>query len=151
MHSCDDTRSELEDIITQTEDKIFLHLQDLADHVKDVSDEGLYDATEMQKVFGAAGGPDVSNYMQEAKVYSGELLKYSEQAQALVDKMQDPYDAASLSLNRNLRDFDNIKVAEDAIKSLQEGIAEAADLTFEMKENLKKAHPISVMGQEDYN
>merc|ERR1719390_616020 len=90
MHSCDDTRSELEDIITQTEDKIFLHLQDLADHVKDVADEGLYDATEMQKVFGLAGGPDVSNYMQEAKVYSGELLKPAEEAFALIESMQDP-------------------------------------------------------------
>merc|ERR1719181_2447951 len=142
MHSCDDTRSELEDIITKTEDKIFLHLQDLADHVKDVSDEGLYDATEMQKVFGLAGGPDVSNYMQEAKVYSGELLKPSQEAQKLIDEMQDPYDAASISLKRNLRDFNNIKVAEDAIKALKEGIEKAEDLTFTMRENMKKAHPV---------
>jgi len=154
MHSCDDTRSELEDIITQTEDKVFLHLQDLADHVKDVSDEGLHDATEMQKVFGAAGAPDVSNYMQEVKVYTGELLDYAQKAHALVDKLQDPYDAASMSLNRNLRDFDNIKVAEDAVKALQEGIAEAKDLTFEMKENMKKAHPVSLIGspeEEEFN
>jgi hypothetical protein len=149
MHSCDDTRSELEDIITSVEDKIFLHLQDLADHVKDVAEEGLYDATEMQESFGLAGGPDVSNYMQEAKVYTGELLKPSQEAQKLIDEMQDPYDAASISLNRNLRDFNNIKVAEDAIKALKEGIEKAADLAFTMKENMKKAHPVSLVGTGD--
>jgi hypothetical protein len=151
MHSCDDTRSELETAITECEDTIFLHLQDLADHVKDVADEGLYDATEMQEVFGAAGGPDVSNYMQEAKEYTGELLKPAQEAFALIDSMQDPYDAASRSLNRNLRDFDNIKVAEDAMKLLKEGMAAAKPLAQTMRQSLKKAHPISVMGEEDYN
>jgi len=154
MHSCDDTRSNLEDIITETEGKVFLHLQDLADHVKDVADEALYDATEMQPVWGAAGDPAFSNFMQEAKVYSGEILKQSQEAQALIDSLQDPYDAASMSLNRNLRDFDNIKVAEDAIKALQEGIAKAADLQFEMVEMMKKAHPVSLVGspeEEEFN
>jgi len=156
MHSCANTRSELEDIITEVEDKIFYHLQDLRDLVKDVADEGLYDATEMQKVFGLAGGSDTSNYMQEAKVYSGELEKPALDAQALIDKMQDPYDAASMSLNRNLRDFDNIKVAEDAIKALQEGLAEAADLSHTMQQEMKKAHPTSLLGHgaaetDEYN
>jgi len=156
MHSCDDTRTELEDIITKVEDEIFLKLQDLADHVKDVADEGLYDATEMQKLWGLAGSPDMSNFMQEAKVYSGEILKPSQEAQALVDKMQDPYDAASMSLNRNLRDFDNIKVAEDAIKALQDGLAAAEDLTHTIKQNMRKAHPVSLLGsgapgEEEFN
>jgi len=146
MHSCDDTRSELEDIITKVEDAIFLHLQDLLDHVNDIVEEGLYDATEMQKVWGLAGDPDMSNYMQEVKVYTGELQEPAEKAQALVDRMQDPYDAATLSLNRNLRDFENIKVAEDAIKALQEGLEEQKQLQFEMLENMKKAHPVSLMG-----
>lgn len=146
MHSCDDTRSELEDIITQVEDKIFLHLQDLRDHVQNVADEGLYDATEMQTVWGAAGGPAMSNFMQEAKVYSGEILKPAQEAQKLIDNMQDPYDAASVSLNRNLRDFDNIKVAEDAIKALKEGIAAAEDLTHTMRQEMRKGHPASLVG-----
>jgi len=156
MHSCDDTRSELEDIITKVEDAIFLKLQDLSDHVQEVADEALYDATEMQKVWGLAGGPDMSNFMQEAKVYSGELQKPAQEAAALVDKMQDPYDAASMSLNRNLRDFDNIKVAEDAIKALQEGLAAAEDITHTIKQNMRKAHPVSLVGsgapeEEEYN
>jgi len=154
MHSCDDTRSELEDIITEVEDKIFLHLQDLADLVQDVVDEGLYDAQELQKVFGLAGGVDVSAYMQEAKVYSGEIEKPAKDAVDLINKMQDPYDAASVSLNRNLRDFNNIKVAEDAIKELKEGLAAADDLTYTMKENMKKAHPASLVGspeEDNYN
>jgi len=146
MHSCDDTRSELEDIITQAEDRIFLHLQDIADHVKGVVEEALYDATELQGVFGAAGCSDCSAYMQEAKVYSGELEKPALEAQKLIDSMQDPYDAASQSLNVNLRDFDNIKVAEDAIKALKEGVAKAEDLLHEMKANMKKAHPVSLVG-----
>jgi hypothetical protein len=146
MHSCDDTRSELEDIITQVEDKIFLHLQDLRDHVKDVADEGLWDATELQKTFGLAGGVDTSAYMQEAKVYSGELEKPALDAQKLIDSLQDPYDAASSSLNKNLRDFSNLKVAEDAIKALQEGVAAAADLSELMHENMRKAHPVSLLG-----
>jgi hypothetical protein len=146
MHSCDDTRSELEDIITEVEDKIFLHLQDLRDHVKEVSDEGLYDATEMRTVWGAAGGSDISAYMQEAVVYTGEIEKPALEAQKLIDAMQDPYDAASVSLNRNLRDFDNIKVAEDAIKKLKEGLATALDLAYTMRENMKAAHPVSLMG-----
>lgn len=151
MHSCDDTRSELEDMITEVEDKIFLHLQDLADHVKDVADEGNYDATELQEVFGQAGGPEVSNYMQELKVYAGELLKASEAATTLINDMQDPYDAASLSLNRNLRDFDNIKVAEDAMKALREGLATTADHMHTLKEYMKVAHPVSLAGTEGYN
>jgi len=72
----------------------------------------------------------------------------------LIDKLQDPYDAASVSLNRNLRDFDNIKVAEDAIKALKDGIAAAADLTFTMRQNMKKAHPVSLVGspeEENFN
>jgi len=149
MHSCDDTRSELQDIITLVEDDIFLHLQDTADHVKDVADEGLYDAQELQAVFGAAGGIDTSAYMQEAKVYSGELEKPSLEAQKLIDSLQDAYDAASVSLNRNLRDFDNIKVAEDAIKTLKAGIAAGKDLKFTMKQNMKKAHPVSLVGTGD--
>jgi len=151
MHSCDDTRSELEDVITQTEDQIFLHLQDLADHVKDVADEGTYDANELQTIFGQAGGPEVSNYMQDLKVYAGELLKASEAAQGFIDDMQDPYDAASVSLNRNLRDFDNIKVAEDAIKALREGLVTMEDHKHTMKELMKAAHPVSLLGQEGYN
>jgi hypothetical protein len=151
MHSCADTRSELEDIITEVEDALFLHFQDLTTHLKNVADEGLYDAQEMQKVFGVAGGPDVSNYMQEAKVYSGELLKTAEEAEALIQAMQDPYDAASVSLNRNLRNFDNIKVAEDAIKQLKEGIAQAAKLTDTMNAYMEVAHPVSSMGTEGYN
>merc|ERR1719197_408558 len=105
MHSCDDTRSNLEDIITEVEDKIFLHLQDLADHVKDVAEEGLWDATEMRKLWGAAGGSDMSAYMQEAVVYSGVLEKPALEAAKLIDAMQEPYDTASDSLNVNLRNF----------------------------------------------
>jgi len=151
MHSCANTRSELEDIITEVEDALFLHFQDLAGHLKNIAEEGLYDAQEMQVVFGAAGGPDVSNYMQEAKVYSGELLKSAEEAEALIQAMQDPYDAASVSLNRNLRNFDNIKVAEDAIKELTAGLAQAAKITDTMNNFMKVAHPVSLMGQEGYN
>jgi len=146
MHSCDDTRSELEDIITEVEDKIFLHLQDLADHVKEVADEGLWDATEMRTVWGAAGGSDMSAYMQLAVEYSGVLEKPSLESQDLIDAMQEPYDAATNSLNVNLRDFDNLKVAEDAIKTLKEGVAKAADLTYAMREEMKKGHPATLVG-----
>jgi len=151
MHSCDDTRSDLQDIITEVEDTVFLHLQDLADHVKDVADEGQYDATELQEVWGQAGSPEMSNFMQEMKVYAGVLLKASEAATTLIEELQDPYDAASLSLNRNLRDFENIKVAEDAIKALKEGMAKADDHKHELKELMKVAHPVSLEGEEGYN
>lgn len=146
MHSCDDTRSNLEDVITEVEDEIFLKLQDMADHVQDVADEALYDATEMQGVWGAAGASDQSAFMQQAKVYSGVLEKHAQNAVKLVNKMQDPYDAASVSLNRNLRDFDNLKVAEDAIKALKEGLEEAKQMTYDTKEEMKKAHPMSLTG-----
>merc|ERR1719326_2528280 len=146
MHTCDDTRSELEDIITEVEDVVFLHLQDLADAVKDVADEGLYDATEMRLVWGQAGASDMSAFMQEAVVYSGEIEKPALEAQKLIDNLQDPYDAASQSLNKNLRDFDNLKVAEEAIKALREGVAKADDLAHTMRENMKKAHPVSLIG-----
>ena len=48
MHACDDTRSDLEDIITLIDNVVFWHLHDLKDHVKDIADEGLWDATKMQ-------------------------------------------------------------------------------------------------------
>jgi len=115
MHSCDDTRSDLEDIITKVEDTVFLHLQDLADHVKDIADEGLYDSTEMRKVWGRAGASDMSAFMQEAVVYSGEIEKPALEAQKLIDELQDAYDVASQSLNKNLRQSDNLKAAEEAI------------------------------------
>jgi hypothetical protein len=155
MHSCDDTRSDLEDIITQVEDKVFLHLQDLADHVKDVADEGLYDATEMRKVWGSAGASDMSAFMQQAVVYSGEVEKPALEAQKLIDNLQDAYDTASQSLNVNLRQSDNLIAAEKAIKTLQEGVATAEDLAHTMREEMRKSHPVSLMGHgeegEEYN
>jgi len=149
MHTCDDTRNNLEDVITEVEDKIFLHLQDLRDHVKDVCDEALWDATELRTVWGAAGGADMSAYMQNAVVYSGEIEKPALAAQKLIDSLQDAYDDATGSLDKNLRDFDNLKVAEEAIKTLQEGLATSADLSHEMHEHMKKAHPMSVLGTGD--
>jgi len=151
MHSCANTRSELEDIITEVEDKIFYHFQDLADQLKDVADQGQNDAVALQKVFGAAGDPDTSNYMQQVKVYSGELLKAVTDAHNLIDLMQDPYDAARISMRRNLRNFDNIKVAEDAIAELKDGIAAAAKITDVMDNHLKVAHPTSVVTDGEYN
>jgi len=150
MHSCADTRSDLEDIITEVEDKIFFHFQDLATHLKDVADEGTADAQALQEVFGAAGGPATSNFMQEAKVYAGEMLDAVGEAQKLIDAMQDPYDAASASVNRNLQNFDNIKVAEDAIKELKDGLSAAVDITDKMKKLMHAGHPVSLMGEEGY-
>lgn len=57
MHSCANTRSELEDIITEVEDKIFYHFQDLADQLKDVADQGQNDAVALQKVFRSCRRP----------------------------------------------------------------------------------------------
>jgi hypothetical protein len=145
MHSCADTRSNLEDILSEVQDVILFHLEDLASDLRDVAENGQYDAEELQKVFGQAGGPDVSNYMQEVKVYSGELLKAAEEAESLIQSMQDPYDAAQQSLNRNLHNFDNIKVAEDAIKNLKKGLAQAGKISDTMKTYMKVAHPISLV------
>jgi hypothetical protein len=151
MHSCDDTRSNLEDIITEVEDKIFLHLQALTDHVNDIADEGTWDANEMIKVFGAAGAPDTSAYMQQAKVYAGELVKTTSKAQKLIDSMNDPYDAARGILNRDFTDFDNIKVAENAIKDLKKGVKASKEHDEDMKALLHAAHPMTLMGEEDFN
>lgn len=151
MHTCADTLSDLEDVTTKVEDVIFLHLQDLANHLKDVADEGTSDATSLQEIFGLAGGIEVSTYMQDAKVYAGELLDSVAKAQKLIDAMQDPYDAAQRSMSRNLQNFENIKVAEDAIKALKEGLTEAEERKYEMKNYMKVAHPVSLMGEEGYN
>lgn len=151
MHTCDDARSNLEDIITKVEDIIFLHLQDLVDHVKDIADEGLYDATEIRGVFGAAGGPEVSAYMQNAIEYSNVLHEASRKAQKLIDSMEDPYDAAKSMLDADLHDFDNIKVAENAIKDMKKGVKSADKHNYDMREIMKEAHPISLMGEEDFN
>jgi len=149
MHSCDDTRTNLEDIITQVEDVVFMHLQDLRDHVQDVADEGLWDATEMQKLFGLAGASDMSQYLQQAKVKTGEMEAPAKEAQKLIDSLQDPYDDATASLNKNLRDFDNLKVAEEAIKTLKEGVAKAEDLLHTMGQEMKQSHPASLVGSGD--
>jgi len=151
MHTCADTLSELEDVTTQVEDVVFLHLQDLANHLKDVADEGTADATSLQEIFGLAGGIEVSTYMQDAKVYAGELLDSAAKAQKLIDDLQDPYDAAQRSMGRNLQNFENIKVAEDSIKALREGLKEAEQRKYEMRDYMKVAHPVSLMGEEGYN
>lgn len=151
MHTCDNTKGELEDAITEVEDKVFFHFQDLADRLNDIAQSGKEDSETLQEVFGAAGGPDVSNYMQNAKEYVGVLLKAVDKANELINELQDPYDAASVSLGRNLRDFENIKVAEDAIRDLKAGIAEAARQTDSLKELKHKVHPNSLIGTEGYN
>lgn len=151
MHTCDNTKGELEDAITEVEDKIFFHFQDLADRLNDIAESGKEDAEAMQEVFGAAGGPDVSNYMQNAKVHAGVLIEAVDKAHKLINDLQDPYDAASVSVGRNLRNFENIKVAEDAIKDLKAGMAEAAKQTDSMMELMETTHPDSLVGTEGYN
>lgn len=151
MHSCADTKSDLEDIITEVEDEIFFHFQDLAGHLKDVCDEGQSDTVALQGIFGAAGASDMSAYMQEAKVYIGEILESVTAADKLIDAMQDPFDAAQRSLRRNLQNFDNIKVAENAIKDLKDGLAKAAKIKDTMHDHMKTAHPVSQTGEEGYN
>ena len=117
--------------------------------MKNVADEGLWDAQEMRTVWGAAGGSDMAAYMQEAIVYSGDIEKPALEAQKLIDSLQDAYDDATGSLDKNLRDFDNLKVAEEAIKTLKEGVQKAFDLSFTMHQSMKKAHPMSVLGTGD--
>jgi len=151
MHTCANTQGELEDAITDVENKVFFHFQDLADRLNEVAEAGKEDSEILQEVFGAAGAPDVSNYMQHAKVYVGVLLDAVDKAHKLIDDLQDPYDAAQVSLGRNLQNFENIKVAEDAIRDLKAGIAESAKQTDSLKELRQKVHPASLMGTEGYN
>jgi len=142
MHTCDDTEKNLEKVKDDAND-VLTTLAELITSVKDAAEQGEADANTIQESLGAAGDPDGSGLMQEAKIYAGELIHASEEAQELVDAVQEHVDEVKSLKGKDMKKFKNAKKAEKTTLAMQQGISEIILETEKMQDLLDAASPVT--------
>lgn len=123
MHFCDNTAG----LLASAADKVHSFLEEAEPFQKTIlgDADGLQSAAEAgQAAFGTAGDTVMSDLMQSAKVFSGEISKLVTPA---IDKSAALADAATEAENMGEEDFTdpaNMKKAEELVKTIEEGLAE---------------------------
>jgi hypothetical protein len=148
MHSCDDTEQNL---LKAKEDanEALSALTELITTMKDAAEQGEADANTIQDSLGAAGDPDGSGLMQEAKIYAGEIIHACEDAQELVDSVQEVVDEVKSLEGKDMKKLKNAKKAEKTTKAIQEGISEMVLQSEKLQELLDAASPVTEEDEED--
>jgi len=147
MHSCDDTRKNLKQAQEDANEALGV-LAELITSVKDAAEQGEADANTIQESLGKAGDPDGSGLMQEAKVYAGELIHAAEDAQELVDAVQEHVDEVKSMKGKDMNKFKNAKKAEELTLAMQQGISEIILETEKMQDLLDAASPVTEDDEE---
>lgn len=142
MHTCDDTEKNLEKAKDEANEALGA-LDKLISSVKNAAEQGEADANTIQESLGKAGDPDGSALMQEAKIYAGELIHAAEDAQELVDSVQEHVDEVKDLKGKDMKKFKNAKKAEKTTFALQQGISRIILETEKFQELLDAASPVT--------
>jgi len=125
MHSCDDTDKDVEKATTAAK-KVREALKTLSDKMVDDTKKAEADAVMMQKSFGAAGDPDISGMLQQAKAWAGETLKAGQDGQDMAKNLKTAEDKVTTAFKGNdMSDYKALNKVETAIKALTKLTGEA--------------------------
>jgi len=146
MHMCADTANDLETALG-TAGELLTSLDDLTANMKEIAEVGQADANLFQDSFGAVGDPAVSDLMQAAKVWAGDLLHAAEGGVDLSDKLKSTKDEGDALKGNDFTDYEKSKEAEDVIKVLQRSTSTGETSLEELTEMLELAHPSAEEGE----
>lgn len=128
MHSCDDTDKDVAKA-TSASKKVRDALKTLSDKMVDDTKKAEADAAMMQKSFGAAGDPDISAMLQQAKAWAGQTLKAGQDGQDMAKSLKSAEDKVTTAFKgEDMSDYKALNKVESAIKALTKLVGEADSL-----------------------
>merc|ERR1719265_2770796 len=121
MHFCDNTAGELASAVDKV--SAFLEESEPIAKVVQADADSLQSAAEAgQAKFGTAGDPVMSDLMQSAKVFAGEIQKAVGPGMKLAEDLTASVDEAKGMDGADFTDPENMKKAEDLLKKMEEDL-----------------------------
>jgi len=141
MHMCASTKADLGKASAQS-NVVLSNLNSGILLVKTLAEKMQKAGAENQKIFGKAGDPAASDLMQEAKVFAGELLDATSDANKVKGRLTDAVKEA-----KGLKDFTDPETVTKA-ERLMEAMAKDAEASKKPRQTLGKLAALAKPGRE---